>query len=239
LFHATTIPGILLCELLPPEDRVPLSRPLAPLRLSTGVQKRTVRSLVTPGFTDSHALARLPGSPSSYGLPFARPRSTSRLPWAPCGGFTSFRQLHPLRSFPPLVRPFQPLRVAPRPLAAARSLFPFEAFSSHALSSLPAQVLRPVRLLGPKTSERGSKDRQPLKPGEDVPSTSTQTTSSTASSPIGAGLRRLSPTALLSWPWISSELATLTFRASKYVESGVSPERAPAPLRFLASSPAS
>jgi hypothetical protein len=54
LFRATAIPGILLCELLPPEDRVPLSGSLAPLRLSTGVRKRTVRSLVTRRFTDSH-----------------------------------------------------------------------------------------------------------------------------------------------------------------------------------------
>jgi hypothetical protein len=51
LFRATTIPGIPLCELLPPEDRAPLSGSLAPLRLSTRVLKRAVRSLITRGFT--------------------------------------------------------------------------------------------------------------------------------------------------------------------------------------------
>jgi len=70
LFRATTVPGILPSELFPREDRLPLSRPLAPLQLSTDVLKRADRRLVAAGFTDVHAFTRLPGFPTDYGLPF-------------------------------------------------------------------------------------------------------------------------------------------------------------------------
>jgi hypothetical protein len=54
LFHATAVPGILPSELFPHEDHVPLSRPLAPLQLSTSVPNRAAhrRSLrVSPTST--------------------------------------------------------------------------------------------------------------------------------------------------------------------------------------------
>ena len=58
LFRAATVPGLPPSEPSPREDRVPLSRLLAPPRSSTGVRERTARDLVTSGFPDSHAQAR-------------------------------------------------------------------------------------------------------------------------------------------------------------------------------------
>jgi len=60
-------------------------------------------------------LAQLPGFPASYGLPFHEPRSVFRSSWAWLDGLTSFRQLHLLRSFPPLVNPLRRPWVAPPP----------------------------------------------------------------------------------------------------------------------------
>jgi len=141
LFHATTVPGILPSELFPHKDRVPLSRSLAPLQLSTGLQKCTVLRLVTAGFTDVHAFTQLPGFPNDYGLRFHEPKLVSPLSWALLGRVTSFRQLHLLRSFPPLVRPCQRPWVAPRKLVVSLlGFFPFEAFSFHASGSPPAQA---------------------------------------------------------------------------------------------------
>jgi hypothetical protein len=92
------------------------------------------------GFPDFHAFTQLPGSPNDYGLRFHKPRLVSLSSWALLSGVTSFRQLHLLRSFPPPVRPFLQLRVAPRlPVVSLLVFFfPFEAFSCHALGSLPA-----------------------------------------------------------------------------------------------------
>jgi hypothetical protein len=142
LFRATTVPGILPSELFPHEDRAPLSRPLAPLQLSTGVLRRAARRLVIAGFTDVHAFTQLPGFPSHYELPFHEPRSASWSFWASLNGTASFRQLHLLRSSVPSVRPFQRLRVAPRPLAVTLLGFAllFGAFSFHALDSRPVQI---------------------------------------------------------------------------------------------------
>jgi hypothetical protein len=94
----------------------------------------------TPGFPDFHAFTQLPGSPSDYGLRFNKPRLVSLSSWALLSGFTSFRQLHLLRSFPPPVRPFlQPWVAPPLPVVSLLGFFfPFEAFSCHALDSLPA-----------------------------------------------------------------------------------------------------
>jgi len=59
------------------KGRAPLSRPTAPLRLSTGVLERASRDLVTVRFADAHALTQLPGSPNDYGLPFHIPSTAS------------------------------------------------------------------------------------------------------------------------------------------------------------------
>jgi hypothetical protein len=80
LFHATTVPGILPSEHFPHKDRGPLSRPPAPLQLSTSVLKCAGARPFASGFTDVHAFTRLPGSPDDYGRPFHRPRPASRLP---------------------------------------------------------------------------------------------------------------------------------------------------------------
>jgi len=70
LFHAATVPGIPPFRVFPsPEIACPSRGSLAPLQLSTDVQRRTTRFLVTDGFADFHAFTRLPGSPVDYGLP--------------------------------------------------------------------------------------------------------------------------------------------------------------------------
>jgi len=98
---------------------------------------------VTPGFTDSHAFTRSPGSPSGYERPFHEPKSASRLLWAPSSRTTLFRQLHLLRSFDP---PASPFATSPScPVLAADSLlgfFPSRVFSNHALGPRPAQASR-------------------------------------------------------------------------------------------------
>jgi hypothetical protein len=47
----------------------PLGPPAA-LQLSTARPRRQIRALISPGFLDAHARARLPDSPSTYGFPF-------------------------------------------------------------------------------------------------------------------------------------------------------------------------
>jgi hypothetical protein len=98
--------------------RAPLSRPPAPLWLSTDVLGRTSRGLVTARFTDVHAFAQLPGSPNGYGSPFGssddglpgRPGSRAAEP-SRSTGFTHFEALFLLAS------PFSPARVAPSRLS--------------------------------------------------------------------------------------------------------------------------
>jgi hypothetical protein len=174
LFRATTVPRILPSELFPHKDRVSLSRSLVPLQLSTCVLKRAVRCLITTSFTDVHAFTRLPGSSCDYGLPFHEPRSASWLSWASLSGTASFHQLHLLRNFLPLARPFQRLWVAPPLLVVSLLGFClFEAFSFHVSDSRPAQTLRPEHVPLSEDSRSRLKGPQPLKPGETFLSTST------------------------------------------------------------------
>lgn len=140
MFRAATVPGIPPSELSPRKNRVPLSRPLAPLQLSTGVQECTVLRLITSGFTDSHAFAQLPGSPSDYELPFDEPKLASRSFWARDSGITPFRQLHLLRSFTPLANPFATTLGCPSAVGrCSPGLFLFEAFSVHVLGPRPTR----------------------------------------------------------------------------------------------------
>jgi hypothetical protein len=133
LFHATTVPGILPSELSPRRNRAPLSRPLAPLQLSTDVPERTLRNLVTVSFTRRprlHALAWIPGR---LWLLFQR-RSTSRVTWIPACRTARFRQLRLLRSLDPPANPFSTDPSCPEPTADALLGFcPSRAFSSLAL----------------------------------------------------------------------------------------------------------
>jgi len=140
LFRAATVPGIPPSELSPRKNRVPLSRPLAPLQLSTGVQECTVLRLVASGFTDAHAFTQLPGSPDDYELPFDEPKLASRSFWTQDSGITPFRQLHLLRSFAPLANPFATSLGCPSVVGRCSPGFLlFEAFSVHALGSRPAR----------------------------------------------------------------------------------------------------
>jgi len=76
------------------------------VQLSTSVLKRTVQRLITVSFPDAHAYAQWPGSPLGYRFPFHEPKPVFRSPWTLSGGIVPFRQLHLLRSFPPLANPF-------------------------------------------------------------------------------------------------------------------------------------
>jgi len=172
LFRATAVPGILPSELFPYKDRAPLSRPLAPLQLSTDVLKRVVpgrsppvsptstlsRSCLDPRTTmDSLSTSRssLPGHP---GLSTAESlRSAS---------FTYFEALFPLQdrssgSGSPLGR---------RPLLSWL-LFPFEAFPSTPRILDPP---RPRSEHAPSSEDSGARleGPQPLEPGETLLSTS-------------------------------------------------------------------
>jgi len=93
-------------EISPHEDRGPLSRPLAPLQLSTMPQERNASDLITRGFTDSPAFDAVAWLPPELWVPFSRVRRpASWSPWitniriALTAGFTCFEAL-----FPPRVR---------------------------------------------------------------------------------------------------------------------------------------
>jgi hypothetical protein len=97
-----TVPGIPPFRVFPSQEIAYASRrSLAPLRLSSGVRRRTTRVLVTDGFPDACAFTPLPGSPVGYELPFRAPRRASKSLWVSRRGTTSFHQPHPLRSFDP------------------------------------------------------------------------------------------------------------------------------------------
>jgi len=104
LFHAAAVPRYLPSKPSPHKGRVPLSRPLAPSRLSTSVPERTAHSLIASGFPDSRAQARsclIP--PPDYGLPFRGLAPVSRSPWTANGkpfvtaSFTRLGALLPLQ----------------------------------------------------------------------------------------------------------------------------------------------
>jgi len=89
LFRAAAGPGLSSVEPSPRRDRAPLSRPLAALRFLLRVPSAAAAALsppVSPHARAPDALrqpfdARWRGSPGDYGLPFRRPKPTSRSPW--------------------------------------------------------------------------------------------------------------------------------------------------------------
>jgi hypothetical protein len=172
LFHATAVPGILPSELFPHEDRAPLSRPLAPLQLSTDVQKRVVHCRsppVSPTSTPSRGCldprttmdflsadrSPLPGRPELSTAESLRSAS-----------FTYFEAFFPSQDRS------QQLRVAPRPPAVA-----LWSSAPPKLSPTTPWILDPPSpgglntLLRPQTPVRDSKDRWPFEPGETFLST--------------------------------------------------------------------
>jgi hypothetical protein len=180
--------------------------------------------------------------PEDYGLPFHKPRSVFRSSWAPLSRARFF-----FSPASPTSKLSSPRETVPStlgyPSAVGRcspGLFPLRSFLLPHLGS----STRSASWTGhaPSSVDSGPLLRGPRPPesGELFPSTSTQKNSSTGSNPLEGLVRTASRRRLLlSWPWVPGEPGSLTFRALKCVESGVSPRRPPAPLRFGASSPAS
>lgn len=220
MFHAATVPGIPPSELSPRKNRVPLSRPLAPLQLSTGVQECTVLRLVASGFTDAHAFTQLPGSPDDYELPFRR--AEARFPVV----LDSRQRNH---SIPP-ASPTSEL-CSPRESVRNGSGLPLGRWSMLSWVSPLRSFLRPRPRFSPRpiVDRARSRDRDIMGPAAPCcrvrPSrarVALEKTSSTASNPftrLARAASRRRP--LLSWPWSPSKLGFLTFRALRYVESGV------------------
>jgi len=147
LFRAAAVPELRPSERSPHEDRGPLSRPPAPLRSSTRSSVDAPPGPYRPRF---HRLPRprrgcLDPPQTMDSLSTAPEDTTSRSPWVTCDGAASVRQLHPLRSLPPFVSPFAPLRVAPqrRPLLSWASAPP-------AIIPSKPWSLRPARARGPE-----------------------------------------------------------------------------------------
>jgi hypothetical protein len=135
-----------------------------------------VSAALSPPVSPTPALStQLPGSPDGYGLPFHESRPASRLPWAP-GVCRPFRQLHPLRSFPPPVSPFAPSPGFPGWTAAAL------------LGFCPSRV--PFQTSEPRTLRRDSTPAS----GETFPLSRATTGQPRRQPPIpfGTGPRRLS-----------------------------------------------
>jgi len=114
LFHPATVRGVLPSEFSPRRNRVPLSRPPAPSRSSTGVLESTIRALLPP-VSSTSALARgcLTPPKTKGSLSTLAEARASRSPWTTDNGTSPFRQLHPSRSLSPPASPFAPTRVAP------------------------------------------------------------------------------------------------------------------------------
>jgi len=212
----------------PPFRAFPLQRSRASLEVAGSpavIHRRAEVRRASPFAGWFHRLprcwAQLPGFPSGYGLRFPRPRSGSPSSRALLGGVTSFRQLHLLRSFVPLARPCQPLQVAPRQLVV--SLLGFVPFEALLLPRLGFSTRRGLvdldALLRPRTPVCDSRDRSPWCQVRPSYARVPRKISSTDSSPLRTGPRRLSTATLLSWPWWSGKPDVLTFRASKCVES--------------------
>jgi len=139
--RAAAIPGIPSSKRSPHEDRAPLSRPPAPLQLSTGVRRRTARALVATAFTDAHAFTRLPGSLRCLCAPFPHAETRFLVALEPERKTVPFHLLHLLRSLIPSVSPFCTDPSCPEPAVVAFPSFrPSSAFSSCTSESLPART---------------------------------------------------------------------------------------------------
>jgi hypothetical protein len=189
LFRAAVVRGLLPTELSPCMDRAPLSRPLAPVWLVTGVLERTHWRLIGARFPDVHAYAQLPGSPDTYELPF--PHAETHFPVAldPCEWN---RSVPPASSTSKPCSPCKSVRKRPElPRAAGRyslGLVPSEVFSlrawnprtrpnpkartPHRLPKAPAERRKgprsPSRRVGPPhntSAERRSRRRLPIQCG--------------------------------------------------------------------------
>jgi hypothetical protein len=105
--------------------------------------------------------AQLPGFPEDYGSPFHEPKPASRSPWTTSDGTATPRQLHPLRSLVPLVRPFATTRANPshRPMLSWCSS-PSETRTSLGASNPPSSEDLDTRH-HPEAPARDSEDSSP------------------------------------------------------------------------------
>lgn len=206
MFHPAAAHGVLPSENSPRRNRAPLSRSLAPLRLSTSVPDAVLRALPV-GFPDSHARAQSPGSPADYGLPF-HPARRPRFPFTLGTGHRGrpLTQLSPPRSLVPPGSPFTSTEVAPRDR-------PLLSWLSALLELLPLEPRRlcPPEPRGPNTSPppkgqvcdlRGPTRCRSTAPTPGVrwglTTQNAAPTPSVDSSPVWTDPRRLSTTRLLS-----------------------------------------
>jgi hypothetical protein len=175
LFRATTVSGIPPSEFFPHRDRAPLSGPLAPLQLSTGVQLRAGPDR-SPIVSPTSTLSRGCLVPRSTMDSLSACRgSLSGRPWFWLSGIAPFRQLHLLRSFVPPARPY--LETLGCPAAPGRDS---PGFCPPKLSPSTPWILDPPRPRGPEhapsSEDSGARYEgpRPLLPGEIFLSTSTQ-----------------------------------------------------------------
>jgi hypothetical protein len=200
LFHALTVCELLPSERSPHKGRVPLSRPLAPLRLSTVCARARRSRPYHLGFPRLPRLSAVAWFPPRLWVPFPRGRSpASRSPWAASGGITPYHQLHPLRSFPPSVSPFAPTRVAPRRWSLLSWVFsPLKTEPSKPLSLAPARPRRAEHAPRPRAQRRDEGDR--VDPRRRVKrhrrSEDPGSASSAVPAPVGSGPHRLSAATL-------------------------------------------
>jgi hypothetical protein len=141
-------------------DRAPLSRPLAPLPLSTGVPRRTPRDLLTAPFVERpRPKTRWPDSPRRLWVPFSRRRNdASRSPWATRRLSPRSTRFTDFEAFFPSASPF--LRCGEPQLQSLLS------WVSAPPETCPAKPRRPV-LAGPRrTTARTSALTSARDPGD-------------------------------------------------------------------------
>jgi len=161
LFHAAAAPGLSPSEPSPRRDRVPLSRPLAPLQSSTDPRAATLTRTYRPRFPRrprSHAVAWFP---RRLWVPFSR--ALTRFPVALSRAWLRrpLGQLHLLRSLAPSANPFAPARVAPHQRSLLSWAFAPSETPIEPRRLEPARTRKPVHRLHPEAPARDDEDRSP------------------------------------------------------------------------------
>ena len=153
LFRAATVPGRPTLENSPPRDRLPLSRPLATLRLSAAVQSAGPVTLSPTVSSDSraHELRVPPGRPEAAPW-FTTHASGTRSPGSPADYGLSFHRL--LRGHP------RARRLPDRPGSRATGVAPTAGFTRFA-ALIPLGVRSPP--LGCPRRRRRSSNRGPFR----------------------------------------------------------------------------
>jgi hypothetical protein len=171
LFHAATVTELFAPESSPREDRVPLSRPLASLRLFPAGLKCVARGLIAARFTDSHAFGAVAWLPPATMSALSTDRSLlPGCPGPPAAGslpatrFTRFEAFLPSR-----------IRSHRLELPQARGRYspayspPLKTLDPEPRNLNPPSPEEPNTTVHPKATVRDTKDRRPLAPGETSP----------------------------------------------------------------------